>query len=53
VSDVQNPPLPDPGPTDGTHEGDEYEVGDYDASHAGEDAQTENRTEKNTQLEEK
>lgn len=26
MSDAPNPPLPDPGPGDGTHEGDEWDL---------------------------
>jgi hypothetical protein len=29
MSDEQNPPLPDWGPGDGTHEGDDWEVGEH------------------------
>ncbi len=43
MSEVQNPPLPDPGPADGTHEGDSFEIGDHTAQ------TSEEKTEKSTQ----
>ena len=42
---VQNPPLPDPGPADGTHEGDAFEIGEHTAEASAE--KTEEETEDN------